>query len=625
MSFLKIPGKIKNLALPGGSPRQPKRLKRSGDETGPPNREPDLHIANSLTGSNRITQSLTALETGPWPDSLQNPNEPMDEDLFQDNTFPDSISFHIIPVETQIKHLIHLLADASKIVTSLQHLDALNDARNPQILNVLNSIVTPITQLPLQTALENQSKLQSDLTTLKINIDTITTQNTNIKAELIIAMKWIRDTNTRVSALEHPPPSGWATPTKKTTPAQPTAPTTSHPTKQQTQTQTPVKLPAPPPPSNSHHPSRLVIQFPPDGLREQDKKDPHVIVKSVNIALERNPKSRHLRVVAAKFSLQGNLILSTRADQTAAELIKASDIIAPAINPNNLPISFREDKKWFKIQIDGVSTTAYALDGTGSTHNSTSIHDELSTCNPSYATAIPHIVALPRWMRTYEELRSIPRSSIVFAVDDESLAKNILLNRSLAIFGRHCSLRAYQDRPPIIQCKHCWGWNHKTDLCKKPQTCRLCSREHSETNHVEPNCNTCTAMDESGDTSMKEGLSCLHNLKCSNCIGAGLEDVSHTADARRCPSRLEKYGTTRSNERRPDTANPWKTVPSKPKKKTHPPTITTTIVTPPKANNPFIILTPDNYTPTTPSDTSLPPLPSPTSNWTTQTPSEPWI
>ena len=58
----------------------------------------------------------------------------------------------------------------------------------------------------------------------------------------------------------------------------------------------------------------------------------------------------HLRVVAAKFSMQGNLILSIHADQTTAELAQVSDIIASIINPNNLPIVFHKHKKWYKIQ-----------------------------------------------------------------------------------------------------------------------------------------------------------------------------------------------------------------------------------------------------------------------------------
>lgn len=210
-----------------------------------------------------------------------------------------------------------------------------------------------------------------------------------------------------------------------------------------------------------------------------------------------------------------------------------------------------------------------SIDGSNNTHNTDAIHSELSSCNPTYSAALPHIVAPPRWMRTYEELRTTPRSSVVFAVDDESLAKTILQSRSLAIFGRHCSLRAYQDRPPVVQCKHCWGWNHKSDLCKNPPKCRLCSLPHIEAAHTEPECITCINMATNGDTPMTDGISCLHNLKCANCTSAGHENVSHAADSRRCPSRLEKYGTARSNERRPQTStptNPWKT--AKPRKKT---------------------------------------------------------
>jgi len=58
-----------------------------------------------------------------------------------------------------------------------------------------------------------------------------------------------------------------------------------------------------------------------------------------------------------------------------------------------------KDQKWYKIQVDGISTTTFAFDGTGCTHSAENIHKELVSCNPSYATALPHIVAPPRWMR----------------------------------------------------------------------------------------------------------------------------------------------------------------------------------------------------------------------------------
>jgi len=53
---------------------------------------------------------------------------------------------------------------------------------------------------------------------------------------------------------------------------------------------------------------------------------------------------------------------------------------------------------------------------------------------------------------------------------------------------------------------------------------------------------------------------CTHYLHCANCSTAThIIEKDHAADARRCPTRLEKYGTARSNERKAlKTDNPWK-------------------------------------------------------------------
>ena len=73
-------------------------------------------------------------------------------------------------------------------------------------------------------------------------------------------------------------------------------------------------------------------------------------------------ESKHLKVVAASYNRQGNLILSTRADQTAAELLKHEDVLKPTLAwlSGNREVIIQEDKKWFKIQIDGV-TWSYTL------------------------------------------------------------------------------------------------------------------------------------------------------------------------------------------------------------------------------------------------------------------------
>ena len=69
---------------------------------------------------------------------------------------------------------------------------------------------------------------------------------------------------------------------------------------------------------------------------------------------------------------------------------------------------------------------------------------------------------------------------------------------------------------------------------------------------------------------------CTHNFKCTNCAIPGessnLND-NHTADSRRCPERLRKYGTARSYEKIVEkTENPWRIV--VPRKKNKPQTRT---------------------------------------------------
>ena len=322
------------------------------------------------------------------------------------------------------------------------------------------------------------------------------------------------------------------------------------------------------PPSNpkaAHHPSRLAIQFLPDGIPEGERRDPIMIVETVNRALEQKPDTRHLKVVAAKFNNQGNLILSTRADQKAAELLACSNLFIHLIDCGYRSIC-REDKRWFKIQVDGISTTCTAMDHTRRTRTADEVHNELAACNPVYQEASGYLTTTPRWMRTLEEIRTTPISSIVFAVDNEDHAKRILGARTLAAFGRHCTMRAYQDHPPVPQCKNCWSLDHKQDKCTLETSCRLCAQPHHELEHDTTPCNTCPTIDPNDMNTTHD--TCTHHLNCSNCIRAGLtHDIEHPADSRRCPTRLHKYGSTRIVEKKAmKSANPWKTTPQRTKR-----------------------------------------------------------
>ncbi|EDR03788.1 uncharacterized protein LACBIDRAFT_331226 [Laccaria bicolor S238N-H82] len=252
-------------------------------------------------------------------------------------------------------------------------------------------------------------------------------------------------------------------------------------------------------PAAAHHLSRAVIRFLPDGIRDEDRMEPALIVSTINNALANSQslKAKHIRAVTASYNNQGNLIVSTRADQLAADLLQYAELFIPLIN-QGYETSAREDKRWFKIQIDGVSTHTMTRFGPRSVISAETVHEELLACNVIYAQAIDNIVAPPRWMRTQEELDNTLRSSLVFAVDDEEVARGILQGKTLAAFARHCPLRAYQDRPPVKQCKNCWGWDHKAENCPNPTRCRLCADNHKEEDHpAEPDCRKCKALEES--------------------------------------------------------------------------------------------------------------------------------
>ena len=134
--------------------------------------------------------------------------------------------------------------------------------------------------------------------------------------------------------------------------------------------------------------------------------------------------------------------MSSRADQTAAELAKFEDAIKPVLvrlsGIQNVVV--HEDKKWFKVQVDGVNTGSLTIGEGQVLYSGEKIHDELSLCNPLYAQLTKHIVAKLRWLQTSEELQTTLRSSLVFAMDDEQATKNILSLKVLAAFGSHCSL-----------------------------------------------------------------------------------------------------------------------------------------------------------------------------------------
>ncbi|KAH6908230.1 hypothetical protein BKA70DRAFT_293114 [Coprinopsis sp. MPI-PUGE-AT-0042] len=220
-------------------------------------------------------------------------------------------------------------------------------------------------------------------------------------------------------------------------------------------------------PTEAYHPSRAVFIFE-GGIPEAERLPPDEICQRLNEGLAKIPKARHFKIVAAKYTQHGNLLANTKATQNASELIEHAAQLLPLLHSKH-KASARPDVKWWKIQIDGVATRRLTVAGDVEPYTGEAVHNELKTCNQLYADIIKHIVATPRWLRTAEELRRTLHSSLVFAIDNEDAAKALLKGGKLAAFGRYCTLRPFQDRPPVIQCTKCWGWDHRRVVARSNQ------------------------------------------------------------------------------------------------------------------------------------------------------------
>ena len=490
---------------------------------------------------------------------------PATEEQFPEIETEEDLHFY-----DRLSNIMSLLRNVHAELNSARHENFLNDIlQNPEVEHYLEELSSLIPN-PVMTGITHIQKLVEDLTqvTKTLKIDRTVTENPPDRTLYSSAHA------NGTSPCEPDRPTHFYSNVVKHTNHIPQTTIKPKPTTRPQQGK-----PTPANPNAAHHPSRLVAQFLPTGIPENLRPDPNTIVTELNTAIERSHPSRSVKIVTASFNPQGNLIISTRADQTANEILRYRDAVLPVLTNigNSQHVELREDKKWFKIQIDAVNTSTISIGNERVPVAEETVHTELLECNPQYAQMLESIVSKPRWLRPREELLTTHRSSLVFATTDEEAAKLMLKSRSLAAFGRHCFIRAFQDRPPVTQCKNCWRLDHPTHKCKEDQCCRICSGPHDEKNHQHndpADCQKCLLAQELGDTmdTSAEGF-CPHDLRCANCLGNGNVEHNHPADARRCPARLEKYGTARDNERRAAKSdNPWSKTkpPKKPRNKNTP-------------------------------------------------------
>ena len=289
--------------------------------------------------------------------------EPQDHDLVMQDPFAHPATEEQFPeIETEedlhfydrLSNIMSLLRNVHAELNSARHENFLNDIlQNPEVEHYLEELSSLVPN-PVLTGITHIQKLVEDLTqaTKTLKIDRPVTENPPDRAIYSSAHAC------GTSPCEPDRPTHFYSNVVKHTNHIPQMTIKPKPTTRPQQGK-----PAPANPNAAHHPSRLIAQFLPTGIPENLRPDPNTIVTELNAAIERSHPSRSVKIVTASFNPQGNLIISTRADQTANKILRYRDAVLPVLTNigNSQHVELREDKKWFKIQIDAVNTSTISI------------------------------------------------------------------------------------------------------------------------------------------------------------------------------------------------------------------------------------------------------------------------
>ncbi|KAH9011832.1 hypothetical protein EDB85DRAFT_2159580 [Lactarius pseudohatsudake] len=175
---------------------------------------------------------------------------------------------------------------------------------------------------------------------------------------------------------------------------------------------------------------------------------PAQVCSSINVALA-DSQHEQVRISAARWTARDNLILMGGPNTTAHQLQLSiptirkhfTEKLSRSHDPTPIPI--RPNLKWSKILINSVPTGV-----TPSTPARTpdECHAALVSENPSYAALT--VTQRPSWVRSPTSYSDNALSSLVVAFEDPdgSLARGLMANKTLFIFGHCATLRKWKQR-----------------------------------------------------------------------------------------------------------------------------------------------------------------------------------
>jgi hypothetical protein len=138
----------------------------------------------------------------------------------------------------------------------------------------------------------------------------------------------------------------------------------------------------------------------------------------------------------------------------------------------------------------------------------------------------------PRWLGSREHLADKHHASVVFSFYDPDGDGFELMKRSPPyLFGRMTTVRAFENRPTLLQCGRCLRLGHTIPNCKRSKTflaCAKCGGPHLTSIH-KYHCNVRGAK--------HKGAHCDCPPSCFLCLEKRLPGKDHIATDESCPLR----------------------------------------------------------------------------------------
>ncbi|RPA73755.1 hypothetical protein BJ508DRAFT_333794 [Ascobolus immersus RN42] len=219
---------------------------------------------------------------------------------------------------------------------------------------------------------------------------------------------------------------------------------------------------------------------------------------------------------------KGNYIMTTTGARASDYLLFSSAIEKAMRVIDQHILSIEADKKWYKLIVDGISTSQYD----DSTASMAQLRNEIESYNSGIA-----LLNNPRWLKRPEH-RTKARSSCVIVLDKAESA-SLCVEKGLNIDMRKVTVRRFVINREDIQCSNCQEFGHHYFRCSaKEPVCRFCGSAHRTSDH---SCTECP----------KKGIKCGHLTPfCHNC-----KENGHIASDNKCPIKKTQLTMARAQRK----------------------------------------------------------------------------